>query len=40
MILLLQLLWMGLVWKQYQVGQFNDDASYIALSRSLARGLP
>jgi len=40
MILLLQLLWIGLVWNQYQVGQFNDDASYIALSRSLALGLP
>ncbi len=38
--LILQLLWIPFLWNQYQVGQFNDDASYLALSRSLTLGLP
>lgn len=40
MIFLLQLLWLPFVWNQYLVGQFNDDASYLALARSLALGYP
>lgn len=38
--LVLQLLWIPFLWNQYQVGQFNDDASYLALARSLTLGLP
>jgi hypothetical protein len=38
--LVLQLLWIPLLWNQYLVGQYNDDASYLALARSLAQGLP
>ena len=40
MILVLQLLWIPFLWNQYLVGQFNDDASYLALARSLALGYP
>lgn len=40
MILVLQLLWVPFLWNQYLVGQFNDDASYLALARSLALGYP
>ncbi|MBX3169346.1 MAG: hypothetical protein KF760_18240 [Candidatus Eremiobacteraeota bacterium] len=38
--LVLQLLWIPFLWSQYQVGQFNDDAAYLALARSLSQGLP
>lgn len=37
---LVQLLWLPLLWNQYAVGQFNDDATYIGLARSLIQGLP
>lgn len=38
--LFLQCCLLPLVWPLYVVGDFNDDASYLGLARSLAQGLP